>query len=236
MLFYKKVMTLDVASHRNVSVRAPENYFFAARTNVIPLAAIEFAHAALEYPIAFVHDAEGTLSPVAVVGLDENNLYVDSKGRWQARYVPAYVRRYPFVPGEVVQGQKPVVCIDSGFDGYNVEDGEPLFDANGKPSDYLARAIELIQDYHGHLELTRRFVEELEAASLLKPISVEVNDGATGRPHRLQGLQVVDEQKLQALDHARVARFFDEGFLLAVYSHLVSQANYQVLADRFNIQ
>ena len=72
----------------------------ASGVNSIALAALEFADAAVDFPIVFVKVAspqgEPEMTPVAVFGLTAGeNLYVQGSS-WRARYVPAMLRMYPF--------------------------------------------------------------------------------------------------------------------------------------------
>mgnify|MGYP002144979420 CR=1 FL=1 len=61
-----------------------------------PLTVTEFANAALSFPIIFVGDEK---TPVAALGLNAGeNLFIDAEGAYDTGvYIPAYIRRYPFV-------------------------------------------------------------------------------------------------------------------------------------------
>jgi len=91
----------------------------------VPLLASEFFEAAREYPIVFARGEAGPV-PAALLGLREaENLYVDNAGKWDARYIPAFVRRYPFVPGKGAQGEL-LVCIDEASQCFDTKEGEAL--------------------------------------------------------------------------------------------------------------
>ena len=100
MIFYKKVVTLNNKLHADMKVKAPVlGFLFARRTNSVPILANEAASCAAEYPIVFVEGKDG-FAPVVLLGLRQSeNLYVNINGEWDARYIPAFVRRYPYVPG-----------------------------------------------------------------------------------------------------------------------------------------
>lgn len=233
MLFYQNVITIDKTVHRQTRVAPVTGYNFAARTNAIPLAAVEFAHAAPEYPIAFVRDQDNTLSPVALVGLrNDENLMVDSDGRWSGRYIPAYVRRYPFASATVAGGGDPVLCIDAAWKGFDDPAGEPLFTGSGEPSGFFKNVMALVSDYQGHLQLTGRFMALLDELQLLKPVRVDISAAPDGQPLSFTGLESIDETRLQQLSPDRVQELFADGLLLAVYSQLVSQANFGALGER----
>ena len=100
---------------------------FAGETNSVILAGVEFSEAAKEYPIVFTQAGDKVV-PVAMLGLrNEENLFVDDKGGWDGRYIPSFVRRYPFVLAETGETGQQAVCIDDAYEGFNDDEGEPLF-------------------------------------------------------------------------------------------------------------
>ena len=128
LLFYDSVVVLNRDTHREPRLKPQDNLRFAASTNCVPLALVEFGDVAREYPIVFAR-LPGGLVPVALLGLrDAENLYLNEDGKWDARYVPAFVRRYPFVAVQDNNApDKLLVCMDEQFPGFNGEDGERLF-------------------------------------------------------------------------------------------------------------
>jgi hypothetical protein len=112
-----------------------------AKTNSVPILASEFFDCAREYPIVFARGEAG-LVPAVLLGLRESeNLFVGGDGKWDARYVPAFVRRYPFVPGKGPQGEL-LVCIDEASRPcfQCSTEGEALF-VDGKPTPQLDHAM-----------------------------------------------------------------------------------------------
>src|SRR5690606_11244135 len=109
-------------------------------------------------------------SPVAILGLrGGENLFIDAHGRWaNGMYVPAFVRRYPFILSRGGQGPTDyTVCVDESFEGLSESEGEPLFDDEGKESELVGRAVGLLRDFLTETERTRRFVERLRQLELL---------------------------------------------------------------------
>jgi hypothetical protein len=114
--------------------------------NSVPLLASEFFECAREYPIVFARGQSGPL-PAVLLGLRESeNLFVDADGKWGARYVPAFVRRYPFVPANGSGGDL-LVCIDESSPCFSTTEGEALF-ADGKPTPQLEHAIKFLREFH----------------------------------------------------------------------------------------
>ncbi|MBV9523080.1 MAG: SapC family protein [Alphaproteobacteria bacterium] len=111
-LFYKNPRPLDPARHSAMSLKTEMNFGFARTTNSVPLNVVEFFTAARHFPIVFM--TEPFPSALAVLGVrQDENLFVDERGQWQNdSYIPAYVRRYPFIFFESDDRQTLSLCID----------------------------------------------------------------------------------------------------------------------------
>jgi len=226
-LFYRKPQPLMPVIHDDVRL-TDGDYGFAASTQAVPLAVIEFAAAMRHYPIVF---AEGDHFPVAVLGLGQGNGFVDV-GRWaEGHYVPAYVRRYPFVFAEAgAQGFALAIDIASERVAFSGGEGAPLF-TDGKPTPLTEGAMTFCREFHAaHLQ-TRAFVEALAAAELLVPRQADARL-ASGERHQLTGFQVVDPGKFTALADETVIDWHRKGWLALVHHHLASLARWSDLLDR----
>ncbi len=138
LLFYQKPEPLNAARHRGLKLTAEDpDFSFAAGTNSIPLAVAEFPRAALDFPIVFAGQPDKVASPIVIVGLKSNeNIFVDGKGAWLASYIPAFVRRYPFVLAEQPGSKELTVMIDVAYKGFSVERG-PAYFLPPVPAPYL---------------------------------------------------------------------------------------------------
>jgi hypothetical protein len=101
-LYYEKPVLLNREKHRSRRIRPSSGFGFARNANSLYLAGVEFNEACKEYAIVFTRLAGGKVAPVVVLGLRaRENLFVDQQEHWTATYVPAFVRRYPFVLAEL---------------------------------------------------------------------------------------------------------------------------------------
>ena len=169
---------------------------------------------------------------LAVLGLraDENLFVSPSPGKWEARYVPAFVRRYPFVLADLQQG-KQGVCLDMAFSGLNDAGGEALFAPDGRETPFLQNAIQFLNQFQAETVRTAAFCQRLAQAGVLVEMNART-DLADGSTVLLNGLQVVDEQKLLKLPDATLLEFFRAGEMSWIYAHLVSLGNLNALAEK----
>lgn len=231
-VYYEKPVLLDRDKHRRRKVRPATGFGFARNANSLYLAGVEFNEACKEYAIVFTRGRSGKTVPVAMLGLRaRENLFVDGEGAWGASYVPAFVRRYPFVLADLPGRTDMAVCVDEAFEGLGDEEGEPLFDVAGHDTPYLQNALDFLNRYQAEYLRTEAFCEQLEQAGLLMEMNAKA-DLVDGRSFTVNGLRVVDEQKLLALSDTAALALFRSGELHLVSMHLLSLSNMQKLAAR----
>jgi len=233
LLFYESAVPLNATAHRGLSFEPVPGYSFASGINAVPLAAVEIVPASAEYAIVFTRTGEDVL-PVAVLGVrPDQNLYVSQDARWEASYVPAFVRRYPFVFASSADRQTLTLCIDDTHPGFNSEGrGDRLFDDEGKPTAYANGVLEFLKEYQQHFERTRVFGKRLADLGLLEPMEaiVTMPDGKTVP---LRGFLGVSRERLRALDGDTLASLAKTDELELVYLHLASMRNFTRVKDRF---
>lgn len=230
LLAYERPVLLDRDRHRAWRVRTGEDFSFARQATALLLAAVEFNEASKEYAVVFTRTA-GKVVPVVMLGLrDGENLFVGESGAWDARYRPALVRRHPFVLAQLPDAAWGV-CIDEAHAGVDEAQGEALFDAQGKETPFLRNAIDFLTQYQREVARTEAFCTRLAEAGLLREMDARA-ELADGRRFTVNGLMVVDEEKLMALPDAQALALFRGGELHLVAMHLASLSNMQRLVDR----
>jgi len=232
--FYRQPVLLHREKHGDLRIApASDGYTYAASAQTVLLAGIEFFDASRQFPIIFVRGGAERILPFVLLGFEQGeNLFVGNDGKWFGSYVPAYIRRYPFIHNEA-EGQMSVF-IDEAFEGFGSEQGERLFES-GEPTPKLQNILAFLQDYYQQMKKTEAFCAELARLGLLRPIDAQVNL-KDGRNYTLSGMLVVDEPKLSQLPDAEVLKLFRSGGLALVTSHLLSLKNLAVLMERKSAQ
>jgi SapC len=231
VMFYEKPVLLNRESHKGKKIAPSTSFSFAQKSNSLYLAGTEFIEACKEYPIVFTHVGTDKIVPVSMLGLREGeNLFVGADGAWNASYVPAFVRRYPFVLSEL-PGQQMGVCIDEGYAGLNEQHGELLFDGHGNNTPFLQGALDFLNRYQVEYLRTDRFCQRLKDLGLLMEMNAKA-DLFDGSSFMINGLMVVDERKLLQLSDAQALEVFKSGELSWIYAHLVSLSNLNRLVDK----
>lgn len=224
---YRDVAILDAARHGTCALLpADRPYAFASEAPLIAVTIDEFERAALDYPIIFF-GAER--EAVIVTGLTaRRNLFIAPDGHYApGAYVPAYLRRHPFALAQREENGAHVVCIDEASErlvAIGTPGAVPLFE-HGKPSGTVREALGFCQAVDAAEARTRSFVAMLDDLDLLEPRQAYHNPVGAGRTLVVE-YDAVSRTKLAALDPAALR---DQGALTAIYAHLVSAGNWDVL-------
>jgi len=234
---YRRPIALDPALHRSSKVQPLSDYSIAREIHVVPITATEFPHAALEFPIVFVEtgarDSAGraAMTPAALLGLSRGeNLYVE-RSRWDARYIPAYVRRYPFLTAALPGADGINVLVDEAWSGFGEQVGEPLFEDDDTPAPALRRAMDFLERYEHEAERTRAFCERLGRLGVLKGMKADATL-PNGQAISVDGFHTVDEERLRAFPDDTVLELWRNGMLMLIQMHLVSIVNIRHLVNR----
>jgi len=243
VIFYEHPVPLNRADHKDLRLKNVAHVKFAMNTHSVPLTGPEFGLAARDLLIVFAGTDAASAGPIALLGLRENeNLYVDEAGQWEKNvYIPAFVRRYPFVLAEKPAGQEGndfTVFLDDRFEGFNTAEGQRLFNEDGTDTELLTNAVGFLGEFQQNIENTRRFMQQLVKHDLLEPRNVQLHKGEaeSGRGITLNGLFMISEEKLRALDEKVTHELLREGVLGWAYAHLLSLANIDRLAQRLNVR
>ncbi len=150
-----------------------------------------------------------------------------------AKYIPAFVRRYPFVFSR--SGDRFLLCVDEEFPGINQEGrGQPLFIEDGKASPYLDNVLKFLQEYQAQFLRTQAFCARVKELDLLEPMQAQVTmDG--GRRLSLGGFMAINKDKLKALPGDKLAELIKTDELELIYLHLQSMRNFERLRDRLEL-
>ncbi|WP_415900005.1 SapC family protein [Neptuniibacter sp. QD48_11] len=232
LLIYGDVQPINKQRHADWSVKAGSQYGFAQAVNSVPLMAVEFPNAAEEYCVVFAGEGENLL-PVVLMGVrEQENLYVNEDGSWKAKYIPAFIRRYPFVFSSADDGSTLTLCVDEGFEGCNQEGrGEKLFDADGEQTQYLSSVLDFLKEYQVHYQRTKAFAKKLQELDLLEPMGAQFTTPA-GEKRTVTGFQAVNREKLKGLAPETFAELAQTDELELIYVHLQSMRNFTKMLEK----
>ena len=223
-LFYSSLEALNVTQHGNMKIRPVETVSTIATTHAIPATVDEFALLQRHYPIVFSVGENPV--PLVLMGLSEGiNVFLNEEGKLhdETMYVPAYMRRYPFLLARLRPDSDELsLCFDpnSGAVG-DFKEGEPLFDGD-QPSQATKAILEFCEQFETAGQRTAVFIEDLKKTGLLMDGEVAIQPEGADQPFVYRGFQMVDEEKLRELRGDELRKMNQSGMLALIYAHLFS--------------
>jgi hypothetical protein len=234
-LLYTALEPLNSNVHRKMNIRVIEKAPVIATTHAIPATVDEFTLLARHYPIIFA--VGDTPVPLALMGLTEGvNAFLDEDGRALDAniYIPAYIRRYPFLLAKLQPNTDELsLCFDptAGAIG-EFDEGEPLFEEDGQPSKATKAILEFCEQFEAAGQRTGAFIDDLVKSDLLMDGEVAIQPEGAAQPFIYRGFRMVDEEKLKNLRGDELRKYNQSGLLPLIYAHLFSLAQVRELFAR----
>lgn len=223
-MLYKDIVPLSSQEHRSWKLRPMASLEVLKGVHALPVTADEFPIAQRYFPIVF---SSGTDSvPLALMGLNEGvNVFVDDAGKWrEGTYLPAFMRRYPFLLARLTQDTEELsLCFDpsSGMIG-DFEDGLPLFTAEGEPDQAVKDMLGFCEQFEFAAQRTTAFMKDLEETGLLEDGELTIGLSSESKPFVYRGFRMVNETKLRELRGDQLRKMQQNGMLTLLYAHLFS--------------
>lgn len=220
---FENLVPVNRDRHAGKKIRDISSFEFAAKFHIAYVTMHEFARVAATYPVVFVEDKnKDTFRPVALLGLQEGeNLFVGPGGKWEASYVPAIVRRHPFMLADSgVEGQF-TICVDEGSELLSDTEGSAMFDEQGQPTQVIENVKRYLSELQQMDALTHAFTKTMTELNMLTPLSLRVRESAD-RVKNIAGCWVINEERLNGLSNERFQDLRAQHYLPAIYAQLIS--------------
>jgi SapC len=223
-IFYQDLVPLNSKEHAKFRTKSIDNAHFMKGQHAVPLTVEEFVMASRFFPIIF--SAGDQPVPLALMGMNEGvNVYMDDDGKFtDPVYLPAYIRRYPFMLAKLrPDGDELSLCFDPTSDavGEFKDEGEALFDGE-TPTENTQNILKFCEDFEQAGARTHQFVEELNKAGLLMDGEVAIQQEGKEQPFVYRGFKMVDEDKLRDMRGDELRKMNQNGMLPLIHAHLFS--------------
>jgi hypothetical protein len=234
-LFYKNLIPLASDLHADHGLLERKDLAFARATHAVPVTVDEFVMVQRHYPIVFSDGAEGV--PLALVGLKEGeNLFVNEEGQWrEGAYIPAYVRRYPFMLARLTPEADVLSLVFDDTAGSVVAGADNrLFGDEKEPSEATKGILQFCEQFEQAVARTRGFMEEVGKQGLLMDGQAQIQLPGMAEPATFAGFRMVDEQKLQNIRGDQARKMVQNGMMGLLYAHLFSLSQMRELYAAMN--
>ena len=226
---YKKLELLSKEKHKDLKIGELKDLFFAKDIPSFPVLANEFELVSQSFPIVFTSEENPTI--VAITSLGNQNLAMNSEGKWLGSYLPAVYRKYPFTYASNQDNpEQRAVAIDVEAPHIGKDFGEALFDEQSNQTELLKGIIEFLNSYEQDAIRAKMIAKIISDAGILEDRELSIGEGET-KQVLAKGFRVIDIKKLYDLDDATLASWVRNGIISFINIHLKSLDNMQTLMN-----
>ena len=223
-LFYNGLEPLSSEAHADWKVKPQDTAPFLIDQHAVPITVDEFGLVQRMMPIVFSGGEDPV--PLALMGLNEGvNVFIDDDGKLTDAfiYVPAYIRRYPYMLARLnPQAEELSLCFDPTSPALGrSDDGQPLFE-NGQPSAITKDILAFAEQFEQAGARTQQFMKELAELDLLIDGETTIQPDGAAQPFVYRGFQMVNEEKLTDLRGDQLRKMMKSGMLPLIHAHLFS--------------
>ncbi|RXJ85442.1 SapC family protein [Arcobacter cloacae] len=228
---YKNLEIVNKIAHKENSIKEVKDFSYAKNLTSTPITVTEFFEACKNYPILFAKDKNNDWFASVMLGFKEKeNIFVDNKGNWdKLHYVPAFVRRYPFVFVEQNEQQQLLLGVEKEFLSIDKKDEKrKLFDDKDENTEFLNNVLNFLNQYQNDSIATKEFIKQLDEWELLEEkVATIINEKK--EQFNINGFYIVNEEKLKHLSKKKKEEICNKNATALITAHLISLSNIQKL-------
>jgi len=231
---YQNVEPINSVVHSKCGIKELSSFAYAKEMIHAPITVAEFYESCKDYPIVFAKDASESWSALALIGYKEKeNLFIDEKGAWEKnRYVPAFIRRYPFIFVAQQGSDELTLAFDITCKEEKCTITERrFFDDEAKATPFLQNIMSFLTQFQNDAKATAEFIKQLDNWELLEARMANIVT-PTGETFTLNGFYVINEEKLRHLGKKKKEEIYAKNAIPLITAHLISLSNIQRMGNR----
>jgi hypothetical protein len=222
-MLYKDLTPLSSVDHATWKMRPLSDMSQISTLHAVPLTVEEFPLAQRFFPIVFSQGGADAV-PLALMALNEGvNVFVNEENRFVAGYVPAYLRRFPWLLARLNPDKEELsLCFDptQGILG-EFEDGLALFE-DGQATSVVNDTLKFCEQFEIAAQNTGQFMRELGELGILEDGEFNIQHPEMSQPYNYRGFRMVNEEKLRDLRGDQLRKMNQNGMLTVIHAHLFS--------------
>ncbi|MDD4506978.1 MAG: SapC family protein [Sulfurospirillaceae bacterium] len=231
---YQNIEIITTVMHSKCGVKAIDSFVYAKELVHAPITIAEFYESCKDYPIFFTKDANGIWSAITMLGYKEKeNTFINAQGIWEKnRYIPAFIRRYPFVFATQPNTHELALSFDvTCKEDKSTDMGRRFFDDETKITPFLQGVLNFLTQFQNDAKATAEFIKQLDDWGLLEAKTANIVT-TTGETVTLEGFYIVNEEKLNHLSKKKKEELCTKKAIPLITAHLISLSNIQRLGNR----
>jgi len=229
MKMYNNIELITKDEHKEFGVANVEGFSHAKNLTSSMITMSEYYQSCKNYPIVFAKNEEEGWFSVALLGLEKENKFLNEDGTWKEDcYIPAYVRRYPFI--YIKNEDDLLLGFDADHKVSKEEAGDRyFFDEEEKTTEFVGNVLTFMNQVQNLSKETQEFIETLNELDLLEASNI-TGKNAEGKELSITGFWVLKEEKLNELTQKNKTMLCKKSYMQPITAHLISLSNIQRLS------
>jgi len=224
---YKNVKILNPKEHSFYRYTTPDNLYFAKDLNLIPITFSEIKLLCCDFPIVIIKNKEEYMLTL-LVG-EKTNQALDENGKWQGEYLPAFIRKYPFILSNIENQEQLHLGFDMESGCFSSPEGQALFEADGTPTHIITESMSLLENIAKEMQITGGILAKLAEYEVLEQSSYTITkEGEESRA--VGGFFVINREKISKLQDEQLLQISKNGWMEMIELHTLSLKNISKLA------
>ncbi len=232
------IQTVDYARHGKLKIKPSPSYVHAKDRHVVAVNVSELGISSSNFPLVFIRNPDDSrLVLMAMLGLKTGENIYYGPDFWETTYVPLAVQRNPFIVGlddRVQDGIQLTTCLEMNSEYLNEKEGLPLFTDDGKESDVLVKAQQMLTQMFEASKFTEQFIAKLQELDMVMPFEIDLKMQRGDEVRKITGMFTVDENRMKALSAAELKDLQTREYLAPCHLMLVSLYQLNHLIRRRN--
>lgn len=231
---YTNLQPINKIEDKNKAIKEVKDFSYAKEQINSPLTIAEFYEACKDYPILFAKDKNNSWMAVAMLGYKEKeNLFIDDRGIWEKqRYIPAHIRRYPFIYLNNPENDQLTLVVEGEYKSDTKDDEvRKLFLEDGNNSEFLNSVLGFLNQFHADALATAQFIKQLDDWELLEEKVANIST-PDNKNYTINGFYVVNEEKLKHLGKKKKDALCEKNIIPLITAHLISLSNISKIGER----
>jgi hypothetical protein len=233
------IETLNFSKHAKLKVKPNAAFPHGKERNLVAINVSEVGICSSTFPLMFIQNpADKRYLLMAMLGLKHGENVYYGEQFWESTYVPLAIQRHPFIVGfddRVEDVDQVATCLELDSPQVNESEGLPLFDAEGKDTDFLRSRRQMLNSMFEGGKYTEAFIEKLVELDLIVSLDIALQT-QSGQPAKVTGLFTISEAKLKTLSGEQLKDLQTRDYLAPCHLILVSLYQLNQLIRRRNRQ
>ncbi len=215
------IKILDKNRQRYFKYTPIKTFDFAKSMDFIPITFSEAKELCCHFPIVITENSGIAVLAILAKGVGGRGVTaIKENGSFAGKYIPAFLRRYPFVWVKEAENDTLHLAYESESGCFDAPTGERIFDDEGNPAKILEQIVELMSGIEKEMTITQNILHTLKEREIIQPVNFVAGEGDEAK--KVSYFSAINREKLIEQDDDFLLTTLKNGWMEMIELHLLS--------------